>query len=249
MPSSSSCLISSVVYPRIGASPQIVPSTYGYVSGYTGAKSIPEQVNILCRLFPSLAVNFSNIQTVAGAAPDNTEGFFVIPHWSLVAQTYNDAVLAGLEVLGNARGREVYHYSFNKMGHRNLIRNFNTERAFRSLSGDEEEWWHKTFIVPAQFGVQYRGISPAWAKRAYRKREFGLGLFEGIIMLITHPERLKSNDDLWIEFSGDNYYPFPDEKLPIHTPFMNIINGKIGVGTSLTNMSGARYGSATWFLP
>ena len=67
-------------------------------------------------------------------------------------------------------------------------------------------------------------------------------------MLITHPERLSCNDDLWIECPGDSYSFTPDND-PLSTPFLNIIDGEIGVGTVPTYEPGARYGSATLFLP
>lgn len=239
---------SSVIYPRRGERPQIVHSTYGYASGYKKPKSIPEQVDILWRQFPFLTRELLDVSTTERPAHDFAEGWFVVPHWGLFAQTYSEAFLIALEQLKKVRGGKVYQYCSGRMGIHNLCRNLGTEGALRGLSGGDEKWWSNIAIIPAQFGIRYRGVSPYYAKRTFRERELGLGLFEGIIMLITHPERLNSDDDLWIEFPGDSYYPCP-EGMPIHTPFMNIVDGEIGVGTSLTNEPGAHYGSATWFLP
>lgn len=238
----------SVIYPKIGAGPLVVPSTFGYVSGYQKPKDITEQIHILERVFPVLSHKPTIVPIDARAVPDGAEGWFVIPPWPLIAPTYTGAILVALEGLEEVKGVKVYQYCYGKIGSRNLSRNFTTERALRSLGGDEEHWWETMFTIPAQLGFHHRGASPYWVKRALREHEFGLGLFEGIIMLITHPERLDGNDDLWIEFPGDNFSPNPEGE-SIHTPFINIIDGEIGVGTSLSNIPGARYGSATWFLP
>ncbi|KKT81716.1 MAG: hypothetical protein A2V96_02795 [Candidatus Yonathbacteria bacterium RBG_16_43_6] len=238
----------SIIYPRIGEKIQVVHSTYGYASGYRKPKSIPEQVNTLCGVFPHITRELLGTSTTTKPVPAFAEGLFVIPHWGLIAQTYASAVLAALEELEAVRGSKICKYYRGEIGSENFRRNFNTERALRSIHGGDEDWWHKVFTIPAQFGIQYRGASSHWAKRTFTKCEFGLGLFEVIIMLITHPERLSCNDDLWIECPGDSYSFTPDND-PLSTPFLNIIDGEIGVGTVPTYEPGARYGSATLFLP
>ncbi len=236
----------SMIYPEIGKRIQIAPSKYGYASGYRKPKSIQKQAEILSKVFPLLSHQLLNVPIFEQKELGFTEGLFVIPHWLLIAQTYHDAVLTALERLREIRGGRVYQYSFGKMRSNYLSRGSSTERAFKIIGG--ERWWSRVVTIPAQFGIDYRGVSSQWAKRMFREREYGLGLFEVIIMLITHPERLDNNDDLWIECPGDSYAVIA-EKDPINTPFVNIIDGEIGIGSVPSNEPGARYGSATWLLP
>jgi len=231
------------IYPEIDRRIQIVPSTYGYTSGYQKSKSIPDQVAILRRLFPSLVRELLAIPITVPPAPDFTEGWFVVPHWSLVAQTYSQAVSIAISALERAHGGQIYQYCFGKLESANLKRNYSTERAMRAI----HEGKGKVLTIPAQFGIRYRGVSSYRAKRMYIEHEFGLGLFEVIIMLITHPERLKNNNALWIECPGDSYAYTPEQG-PVGTPFLNIIDGKIGIGTVSTIEPDARFGPATWFL-
>lgn len=250
MPSSNLVgLSSSVIYPKKGEGPFIVPSTFGYASGYTEAKSVPKQIEILTKTYPFLYFRDTPLALIdTEAVRDGAEGKFVIPHWATFARTYTAAILVALEGLKETMGVKIYHYCHGKIGSRNFLRGYDNELALRSLCGEKNEWWNTVYTISAQFGVHYRGASPYWVKRSLRDREFGLGLFEGIIMLVTHPERLSSDNDLWIEFPGDSFSPDPKGE-PTHTPFINIINGEIGIGTSLSMMPGARYGSATWFMP
>lgn len=240
---------SSMIYPKIGEGPLIVPSTFGYASGYTKAKNIHEQVDILYKLFPFLYHKLLTVPVSTSTAPDGAEGYFVIPPWQLFAPTYPDAIMVMVERLRRALGRSVYLYCLGKIKNENFSRNINTEKALRNLGGSEDEWWRKMTIIPAQFGIYYRGASPLWVKRSLRAREFSLGLFEGMVMLITHHERLNCNTDLWIEFPGDSFYPHSEGTATHHTPFINIVDGEIGIGTSPTNEPSARFGSATGFLP
>lgn len=245
---------SSVIYPRKKGKkkkdkrPLIVPSTFGYASGYTKAKSIPEQIDILYKLFPFLYHRLFTIPISTRAVPNGAEGYFVIPPWQLFAQTYHEAIIILIGRLGRALGRSVYLYCHGKIKCKNLSRDINTENALKYIGGGADDWWKTMIIIPAQLGIYYRGASPLWVKRSLRAHEFSLGLFEGMIMLATHHERLNCDDDLGIEFPGDSFFPKPEKKDIHHTPFINIVNGKIGIGTSPTDKPGECFGSATGFL-
>lgn len=60
-------------------------------------------------------------------------------------------------------------------------------------------------VVPAQFGFLRRGCSHRRAHELFLENEFGLGIVAVVSMLLTHPERIQSRDDLQIHCIGDRF--------------------------------------------
>jgi hypothetical protein len=78
--------------------------------------------------------------------------------------------------------------------------------------------------------------------------EFGLGAFEIGCMILTHPERLISSDDLWIDCVGNEYAPVGVGDFS-SVPFFSFRGGEVRFGTRWIADAYGRCGSASFFLP
>ena len=78
--------------------------------------------------------------------------------------------------------------------------------------------------------------------------EFGLGAFEVAIMLLTHPERLLHEDDLWIDCAGGEFAPETNGAFS-DAPIFDFSDGRLGFGTGPASLANANYGSASGFSP
>ncbi|MBI2033760.1 MAG: hypothetical protein HYT13_01540 [Candidatus Liptonbacteria bacterium] len=220
-----------------------VGSNYGYLSGYK-PKGIAEQIKTLRKLFPSIGT--ADEQIASKPLPASAEGWFAIPRYELVAASYNDAVLAVLELTKKDRNGKFYNWCEGHLGPQYLHQ---TERAVRSLKKiGEEQKGHDILVVAAQFGLRHRGRSVRRARSTMNSSEFGLGAFAVGVILLTHPERLKHYDDLWIDCAGDEYSPDADGRFD-EAPLFDFDDGEVEFFTHWVGNAREFYGSASGFLP
>ena len=75
-----------------------------------------------------------------------------------------------------------------------------------------------------------------------KENEFGLGVFEVGILLLTHPERIMGNstDILWIDCAGDEYNEC--------APYFRDLDGCLHLNVFNINASLVSFGSATGFV-
>lgn len=215
-----------------------MPSDYGYPSGYS-LKVITEQVGILRQLFPGLC--FADEKLAGQMLPEGAEGYFAIPRWEKLGSTYGQAVEKVLAALSTQRVGKFYDYREGKL----CDQHFRQEDAFQKL--DIEQKGYDIFVIPAQFGLRYRGCSVRRAREAMNTNEFGLGAFAVGIMLLTHPERLVDLNDLWIDCAGDEYSPSIDSRFVI-APFFSFRGRKLGFAADWFGRTRADCGSASGFL-
>jgi len=221
-----------------------VNSDYGYPSGYREARRVGQQMAVLHHYFPQLQrglgyVDWRNV-------PQGAEGYFAIPRWQTLAPTYNQAVERVLDVLEMARGDEFLNRRQIELLSPDRLRE--TERkqlAFERISNEQTS--HEVLVVGAQFGLRHRGRSDRRARAVMGRREFGLGAFEVGIMLLTHPERLKRSNDLWIYCAGDEYSSDADGRLEF-TPYFRFGDGRLEFSTHWFDRAYGRFGSASAFL-
>lgn len=178
-----------------------VESRFGYLSGYQKPKGITEQTNILRQLFPG--VGFADEKIAEQPLPPNTERWFAIPKWETMAATYGEAVQKVFDMIKKTRGGKFYNYRDGQLGPQYLRRSAKSVKAFQKLGNEQKD--HDILVVAAQFGLRHRGRSVRRAREVMNASEFGLGAFAIGIMLLTHPERLKHFDDLWIDCAGDEF--------------------------------------------
>ena len=178
-----------------------VESRFGYLSGYQKPKGITEQTNILRQLFPG--VGFADEKIAEQPLPPNTEGWFAIPKWETMAATDGEAVQKVLDMIKKTRGGKFYNYRDGQLGSQYLRQSAKSVKAFQKLGLEQKD--HDILVVAAQFGLRHRGRSVRRAREVMNASEFGLGAFAIGIMLLTHLERLKHYDDLWIDCAGDEF--------------------------------------------
>lgn len=192
---------------HIPVAKQFVRSDRMYCSGYR-PHPLDQQVKRLMPIFPGLI--WFNPDDAPHSPPD-AEGAFLIPRWPLVSRSYASAVNVMLMKLLVARNGNIVSPS----GLLEFLKEEANKRERCERLRGQQMGTHY-LVVHAQFGLHHRGQSVLNAKSRMDGDEFGLGLFEAIAMLLTHPERLAHNDDLGILCAGDEYRD--KEGGPIRTP-------------------------------
>ena len=221
-----------------------VASKFGYVSGYRKPKSIVEQNAILRQIFPG--AGFANDSLARGPVPEGAEGWFAIPRWEIIAPTYGEAVEKVLAAHSERCGGNCINYREGKLGDRYFRQSDATRAAFQKLA--EGQKGYDILVLAAQFGILHRGRSVRRVRTMMRSNEFGLGAFAVGIMLLTHPERLRHYDDLWIDCAGDEYSPDGDGTFE-NSPYFGFYGGWLEFQTGRFEDANDLYGSASGFLP
>lgn len=218
-----------------------VESKHGYLSGYR-TKDITTQINRLRELFPG--IGYADERLASRLLPPNAEGWFAIPRWDKIGESYNEAVEEVLRMISKTRDEKFSNSRIGKVGPQYLCQHKRTEAILRKL-GDQQRGYD-IFIVPGQFGFRHRGRSTRRAKEVFSESEFGLGTFAVGIMLLTHPERLLHDEDLWINCPGDTYFFDGDGRLK-GTPCFLLSGGIVKFDATLSEIARSDEGSASGF--
>jgi hypothetical protein len=133
--------------------------------------------------------------------PAGAEDWFAIPRWQALAPTYNEAVEMVLGVL--ATRRKLQNRIAGRLGAIYLRQSERSKLAEKILADQQQE--SDLMVVAMQFGLLHRGFSARRARVAMAGNEFGAGVFAIACMLLTHPERLSTEDTLMIDCGGDEY--------------------------------------------
>ena len=235
-----------------------VESQFGYLSGYTpGVMDLDRQITVLARLFPGLGgVNPDYLEKVKSGAeklPTGAEKFAAIPNWKkhpelFGGKTYNDAVQKVLDLVELERKGKFINHRKGHIGPDQLRQSKRSKAFWSKLI--EEQGNSDILIVPIQFGIRHRGRSVRRAIVRMQLNEFGLGAFAVGICLLTHPERLKHFDDLWIDCAGDEYDDPGSGVRFGRSPFFFGVRGVgIGFGASFVDSAAGSYGAASGFVP
>lgn len=223
---------------------QEVWSGYGYLSGYK-TRSIVQQVGTLREYFPELVSTdlLATLEKHSFQLPVGAEGFFVIPHWSKVAPMYHAAVEKVLNLLATAYDGRFTNYRKGELTPNKLRE---TSKKVRAMEGLQRAQNADIFLVPAQFGVRHRGRSTRRARAVMNGSEFGLGVYENGIMLLTHPNRLQNEDDLLLDCAGDEF-SWSNDGVFQRAPFFEFSKGRLRFGMRELDCINTRYGSASGF--
>ncbi|PIS39929.1 MAG: hypothetical protein COT32_02485 [Candidatus Nealsonbacteria bacterium CG08_land_8_20_14_0_20_36_22] len=217
-------------------------SSYVYSEGYK-VKGITAQTNILRQLIPG--IGFADEKLAEQPLPPNAEGWFAIPRWQKVAKTYGEAVEKVLELIKQQHKGKFYNWCEGKLGEQYLRQHERTAKKLQVLGDQQKDY--DIMVVPAQFGLCHRGRSVRRAREVFTTNEFGLGAFEIGCMLLTHPERLVSFDDLWIDCAGDEYAPVAVGVFS-HAPCFRFGGGEVRFDSCWFEYAFSFYGSASAFL-
>lgn len=218
-------------------------SDYGYLSGYALPNGLGHQLEVLREHFPNLRPSTVNTQFVECGVLPAEKGLFYVPRWQLIAPTYNDAVVKALDALRRARKGKLDNPCEGRLGPEYLRETDRKRLGFEKIAHAQPG--QDILVVAAQFGLRHRGRSVRRARAVMLGNEFGLGAFEVLIMLLTHPERLQHYDDLWLDCAGDEYSPCATEQFE-DCPYLY---GKITFNTHWFGRATDFCGSVSAFLP
>jgi len=174
-----------------------VPSNRVYPPTYK-VRPVEAQVTEMKKLFPSLG---SCMEKMARKPLlEGAEAWFAIPRWQALAPTYNEATEMMLTAL--ASRRKFQNRIVGRLGEIYLRQSERTRLAEKILA--DQQQGHDFLVIPIQAGMLHR-CSARRARIAMAGNEFGLGVFTVACILLTHPERLSSEDTLMIDCGGDEY--------------------------------------------
>jgi hypothetical protein len=235
-----------------------VESNYGYLSGYRQPKTLDQQVKLLQGFFPNISGVYKK-EVAEQSLPPNAEGWFAIPRWEVIARwqrsperrdeapLYEEALVKMFQQLSSSRGGKFYNYREGAMGSDRLRLVTKTQSALAKFA--EQQEGYPILVVPCQFGLRHRGRSVRRAREVMPVHEFGLDPFSVACMLLTHPERLKHYDDLWIDCAGTDY-DHPGGAAPFaHAPYFFFCVGKVKFDTFFSDYAHELYGAASGFVP
>jgi hypothetical protein len=171
---------------------RVYPPTYR-------VRPIEAQVTELKKLFPSLGSCMEKL--ARKPLLEGAEAWFAIPRWQALAPTYNEAVEIVLGVL--ATKRKFQNRIVGRLGPTYLRQSERSRLAAKILA--DQQQGHDIMVVAAQAGMLHRGCSARRARLRMAGNEFGAGAFAVACILLTHPERLSSEDALMIDCGGDEY--------------------------------------------
>ena len=139
-------------------------------------------------------------------------------------------------------------YREGQFGHDQFHQHERTVGMFKKL--DDQQAGYDILVVPAQFGLLYRGRSDRRACEIFNVSEFGPGVFAVGIMLLVHPERLQHLDDLWLYCTGDVYNDYSHGYAELdRVPVFGFYGDRVGFGLESVRLPYDRYGSVSAFLP
>jgi len=142
-------------------------------------------------------------------------------------------------------------------------------RDFNNYRGDEigkkENWRHtvKTagcfqwldeyqpgdyFVVPFQFGRHCAGASVRYARVRLSEAEFGLCPYSGGCLLLTHPDRITGDNQLYLDLGGCEWSPHADGGF-CSSAFFCWSGGRLGFGSGNVGSAYAGYGLVSAFAP
>lgn len=208
--------------------------SYTYPKNYK-VRSVSNQFKTLKKHFPSMPSVDMGKKSVKGVG----EGTFLIPHWKLLGSTYTEAVEKVMNAIKSSRSW--YDY-----------RNGNWGPKYLKQLPLKETFWNRQkeeiIFLSAQFGQKHAGESVETVHKGLESTELPFGLYECLIMLLTHPERLQSYDDLWIDCPGDEY-SWGGDGVFSGAPGLNCHDGRVDFGAKDVSSADGYYGSASGFVP
>jgi hypothetical protein len=157
------------------------------------------QVTELRKFFPSLGSCMEKL--ARKPLLEGAEAWFAIPRWEALAPTYNEAVEMVLGVL--ATKRKFQNRIIGRLGPTYLRQGERSKLAKKILA--DQQQGNDILVVAAQAGMLHRGCSARRARVRMAGNEFSLGVFDMACLLLTHPERLSTDETLMIDCGGDEY--------------------------------------------
>lgn len=232
---------------------ELVSSNYAYPEGYA-PKDLAGQLAVLAKLYPDFDISYV---AAPRRLPEGAELFQLVPKLSSVARAngiedpYGTGYGRCLEImLGHLNASRKFHnYREGRLGPDRLRLLPSTRKVLEkleaSVSGD-------FVVIPMQSGMLYRGSSARRSRweieHAESPEQWSLPAWVVGHHLLTHPERLSTGSELWLDCPGDEYFPDADGQFEDALDF-GFRGGTLSVDYGWADDASDGYGAASGFLP
>jgi len=206
---------------------------------------VQEQVKTLLALEPFKNFDASHVDELASKElPEDAEGWAVIPKFAKVAENYHRAFGIVIDLIAADRQFEIW--SKDKLTKKYLRLTEKTAKAHAKLDEQPGDFW----VVPFQFGLRHGGRSVRRARVCFAENEFGLGVYEVAVLLLTHPNRTTGSQQFHVDCAGIEYAPYADGDFFARLSFYFYCYAFESLGLLYDSIDRAykRYGSVSAFL-
>ena len=214
-----------------------VKSNYCYPPGFK-MRSVREQVNALQMFFPELGIREDDLDRLIARPLHTSAEWAAIPRWEKLGKTYQEAVQRVLALLATKR-----KFS-NSCDMSRLCQKEAPIAAWAELGKSQTG---DILIVGTTFGLRHRGRSIRNAEEKMAGNEFGLGVFALGCMMLTHPKREITRNQLHPECGGDEIPAEMDGQIA-SVPFFSVKNDELRLDTVRVDNPGDAFGCATGFF-
>ncbi len=186
-----------------------VASNYGYPQGFRYRTPL-EQTRKLLGLKPFKKLDAGHVEELSNGKLPQGYGWAVVPKPGDYCQAIQSA-LGLLFTSRKIRDKKLHNRWSERRAlgdiHYHLRPEEKTAQAHVKLNEQPGDFW----VFPFQFGLLHRGRCGSDAKKCFTEREFGLGVYETAILLLTHPDRITGPDQLYLDCTGTQYIPVDPE--------------------------------------
>lgn len=205
---------------------------------------LTDQIKCIQNFFPWLENIDENIAT--WQIPANADGNFAFPDWKKIAPTYGVAVNKVLVLIKNQYGGNFKNYLEDRLGSED--HNRQSKKSLAMWENIRKEQNADIYILPVRVGLRLSADHICESANINDASKFELGVFEVGIILLTHPNRLKSFKDRWIRCGGNEFCCKANGRFN-RRPFFSFISGKVRLGADLFKKMDEHCDSAVGFLP
>lgn len=231
---------------------------YGYPKDFT-VKPVKEQIRRIAKIFdlnPNMAFEY---EKRLPKLPKGADGWFAIASNVALAKKYFPVTIDESEKFCRTiqlvhqkigQSRQFFNYRAGQINSEQLRFNENTSRALKLFAKNQQG---DILIIPAQLGLARGGQSVRLVHTQFPQDKSGLcyefGLSSDIVgqILLTHPERLANNNELYIDCPGDEF-KLCGKNFSKSTAYL-VSNGVLKFGAYSNDLARSGFGSATGFIP
>ena len=239
-----------------------VASNYGYSPDHRDLTA-DEQVVSLRKIFPELTIGDEDVNRIVDVfgkpVLEGAESKKLMYDYREVAklagvslkgkaeiEVYCIAVQVVIDRLKQLHGKKFHNYREGALtpSHMKVVEK--TSSAHTALRETQGGIW----VVDTQFGKLWAGASVRHAQVRFAGNEFGWGPYGVTSQLLTHPNRITSREQLYIDCAGVEYTPNASGDFSACLNFnWNNNNERLELNYNRTDNYNEQWGSASGFLP
>ena len=176
--------------------------------------TIEEQISVLRGHWPKLNPDAGILELEGRPLVYGSDEPVAIPKWESLAPNYTDALEKEVfpALYSCYKGKFYSGTRFGRLGPDHMRNHERTDRFLRKINdrqkGDIMVIHVQTGLpqpFPGQTRVRHAGSPLLLAHKLFNLNEFGLTSLIGGCILLTHPARLVSHKDAWIDCAGEEY--------------------------------------------